>query len=82
MNKVIRNSMILVACLMLGLMVKATTIGGPGAGASVGNGNMSVLGCGGGGTQLKREDCGYTTPVYACTVNGTLEDCAEAQECP
>lgn len=72
--------MIQAACLMLGLMVKATTIGGPGA--SVGNGNMSVLRCGGGGTQLKRENCGYRTLVYAFSVNGTLEDCAEAQDCP
>jgi hypothetical protein len=84
MKKILRNSIILSAFLLMALMVEATVIGGSSNSSTANYGNSSVAGCEDESQALKKLNCIGKDggPAYGCSTSGTLEACTVAQACP
>jgi hypothetical protein len=80
LKKVFKRTVMLSAALLMTSAMYAAVIG---AGTDASGAGVNVVGCGDQpSSKLRRIDCGFTTPVYACGVEGTAEVCVESQACP
>lgn len=80
MKKIIKNLVFLTAFCLLGFVIKAAIVLPDGSILTQDEDEITAA-CGK-GNGLRRVDCGFKTPVYACRHDGTAEDCVQYLDCP